>query len=68
MDCPECSGEMVYQELVDGAYVYPVKGGIIQWEDGELDGECHGHSIRCRACGHELPVEEFHEILNRSLN
>ena len=69
MTCPECGDELVYEEYVDGSYIYTISQGVIVWSDGELRGECYGHTIRCRNddCDYELPTIIFNQILDCSL-
>ena len=70
MICPDCGDELVYEEYVDGNYVYAIQNGVINWKDGELQGECHGHAVRCKNedCDYHLSPDAFQQILNRSLD
>ena len=67
MNCPECGGELVYDEHVNGIYTCPLSKGVIDWKEREFSGECYGHAIRCSACGYELPKKEFERIIERSV-
>ena len=57
MKCPKCKGRMVYEEHVDGAYIYPIKEGVVDWAAGSFEGECYGHAIRCIDCGFKQSLE-----------
>ena len=69
MKCPECGSELVYKEYVEGAFLYPVKDGVIDWRNGELEGECYGHLIQCsnENCEYEMPPGVFQQVLSDSL-
>jgi hypothetical protein len=65
MNCPKSGNELSCTEEVSGTFLYPIKDGVIDWDDKEFYGDS-SQSIRCE-CGYTMPVQEFKEILSRSL-
>jgi len=67
MKCPKCGGNLVYEEHVDGTYVYQIRNGVVDWASGAFEGECFGHTIRCAGCDFHKPAESMNEILEKSI-
>ena len=69
MNCPECESELVYEEDIEGKFLYPIRDRLIVWENREFNGNNLGHRIRCinTDCGYVMPLDEMMEIFLRSV-
>ena len=70
MNCPECESALVYEEDIEGRFIYPIReDGLIDFRQREFNGDSLGHKIRCTNfdCGYVMPLDEMMEIFLRSV-
>ena len=65
MNCPKCNSELIYEEEIEGMFIYPISDdGIIDFEKREFYGDNLDHRIKCKNpdCNYIMPPKDFSRI------